>query len=136
RPRVSEAQCFRLADSQELPRQCVAAFVSCAAGGDPAAITIQVSHRGHGVTDSDATDGAPLGYNDAGQIETEDDRRRSPKEVELSELVLQGVQGRGGDADQHLVGCRTGNRNTHRLERESSLIFRVTNANERLRTLR
>src|SRR5262249_1220757 len=76
--RISEAQGFRLADGQELLRQCVAALVSFGTAGNPAAITIRVGHPRHRIADRDATHGAPVGYNDARQIEAEDDARRSP----------------------------------------------------------
>src|SRR5262249_49876224 len=108
----------------ELVRRGVAALVSFGPAGNPAAITIRVGHRRHRIADRDATHGAPLGYNDARQIEAEDDGRRSPKEVELSKLVLQGVQGRGGNADQYLVGRRrTRTRTASRGSPARSLVY-------------
>src|SRR5262249_7764200 len=120
--RIGKARASGLGDGQDLLGRGVAALVPSGPAGNPAAITIRVGHRRHRIADRDATHGAPLGYNDARQIEAEDDGRRSPKEVELSKLVLQGVQGRGGNADQYLVGCGPPNWNTHRFQGEPSPI--------------
>ena len=130
RCRREEAQGFRFGGGQELPRQRIAAFA--ATPGDPAAVAIQISHRHHCVANCYAAHGAAFGHDDAGQVEAEDDGGRPPKEVKLGELVLQRVERRGGDADQHLVGPRPRDRNTHRLQWKPGPVFGVADAEERL----
>src|SRR5271169_4535444 len=77
------------------------------------------SAGGHRVTDSEAAHALACGDDDAGKIETKNDGGRPSHEIKVGQLVFEWVERRGGNADQHLVGCRLRDGNTHRFKWES-----------------
>src|ERR1700732_4661774 len=131
---VAEARGWRLADGEELARHGIAAFAFAPPTRDPAAIAVQIGHRGHSVADSHAAHIMARGDDDAGKVEAKNDGGRSPHEIKVGQLVFEWVERRGGNADQHLVGRRLRDGNTHRLERESGSVPRVADSQKRLRT--
>src|SRR5258707_8315217 len=85
---IAEAQGWRLPDGEELARHGIAAFASAPDSRDPAAIAVQIGHRGHSVTDSHAAHVMARGDDDAGKVEAKNDGRRPPHEIKLGQLVL------------------------------------------------
>src|SRR3981189_1424689 len=131
RRRIAEAQRRWLANGEEFVRQGIAA--SARAGCGPAAITVQIGHGGHRVADGYAAHTMARGDHHASEVKTESDGGRPSREIEVSEFVLQGVERRGGDADQNLVRGRLWEGNTHRFERQPSSVRCVTDAEKLLR---
>jgi hypothetical protein len=117
RSRIAEAQGRRLADGEELACHGIAAFAAAPPSRAPAAIAVQIRHGGHRVTDSHAAHASARGDDDARKIEAKNDGGRSPHEIKVGQLVFEWVERRGRNADQHLVGRRLRDGNTHRLER-------------------
>src|SRR5262245_39081694 len=66
---IAEAQGSRFADGKELPRHGIAAFASAPAGRDPAAVAIQIGHRGHCITDGYVAHVMTCCDDDAGKVE-------------------------------------------------------------------
>src|SRR5258708_37993400 len=71
RRRIAEAQGRRLADGEELACDGIAAFASTLAPSNPAAITVQIGHGGHGVADGYATHTMAHGDHHASEVKTE-----------------------------------------------------------------
>ena len=100
-----------------MARHGIAAFASAPPSCDPATIAVQIGHRGHSVTDSHAAHLMARGDDDAGKVEAKNDGGRPSHEIKVRQLVFEWVERRGRNADQHLVGRRLRDGNTHRLKR-------------------
>ena len=116
-----------------MARHGIAAFAFAPPTRDPATIAVQIGHRGHSVADSHAAHIMARGDDDAGKVEAKNDGGRSPHEIKVGQLVFEWVERRGGNADQHLVGRRLRDGNTHRLQGYPGPVSRVADTQKRLR---
>src|ERR1700722_12571121 len=133
RRRIAEAQRRRLASGKELLRKGIAVLTSVLTRRDPAAVTVQIRHRRHSVTDGQAGDTLAHSDHHTGDVKSENDGRRASHEIQVGQLVVERVERRGGHADQHLFVGRTRDGNTYRLQRQPSSVSGVTDAEEHIR---
>ncbi len=83
-----EAQGFGLGRGGVFANQRIAARAT----GGPGAVLIGRDHAEDGVADREPHDRKPEPNHDPGDIEAEDDRRLSPNEVEVGELVIERIE--------------------------------------------
>jgi hypothetical protein len=130
---IAEAQGWRLADGEELPRDGIATFASAPLSRDPATIAVQIGHRGHRVADSHAAHVMARGDDAAGKVEAKNDGGVRPMKLRSASLYSSGLS---DEAATRINISSAAGRGTGRRTASSGSpapISRVADAKKRLR---